>query len=176
MNSLLGRWLQGPRHPLTLLIAFVLGACTGTAAYTAAVPTPGAAPTTRPGIPPASASVHPTVITLAEAEHRQVGGGKADVRFLAHGKAAWLGKLEMAAGGKVPLHRDATEEYIHVLSGGGVIQIDGKATPIGPGSTVFMPANAEVTYQNGEKRLVAIQVFAGPAPAQKYNRWQQVTP
>ena len=174
MHSSLRRWLGRPRHPLTLLAAFVLGACTGTAAYTAATPPPTTVQ--RPGIPPTEASATASVITLAQAERRQVGGGKAEVRFLAHGKAAWIGKLEMAAGGKVPLHRDATEEYIHVLSGGGEISIDGKTWPIGPGSTVFMPAGAQVTYQNGEERFVSLQVFAGPAPAKKYNKWQQVNP
>mgnify|MGYP002632531079 CR=1 FL=1 len=167
-----------PSGPLAVAIAFILGACTGTAAYTAATQSPtrgaGASAVALPGIPPAQASGVPTVVALQDTEQRQVGGGKASVRFLAHGAQAWLGKLEMAAGGKVPLHRDATEEYIHVLAGGGVITIDGKVSTIGPGTTVFMPAGAQVTYQNGPARLVALQVFAGPAPAAKYNRWQKV--
>jgi hypothetical protein len=34
-----------------------------------------------------------------------------------------------------------------------------------------MPANAEVHYTNGPDRLEAIQVFAGPEPATKYDGW-----
>ena len=45
---------------------------------------------------------------------------------------------------------------------------------IGPGSTIYMPANALVSYQNGDAPLVAIQVFAGPAPAAKYDAWEVV--
>ncbi|MCO4764456.1 MAG: cupin domain-containing protein [Myxococcales bacterium] len=179
------------QRPLALIAAFLLGACTGTAAYTMATPAPtsgksgdktvksgsksasGQQLAARPTIPPAAASAGPTVTALADAEKRQVGGGKAVVQFLAHGSNAWLGKLTMAANGKVPLHRDKTEEYIHVLSGGGVIAIDGKKSRLQAGSTVFMPANAEVTYQNGPAPMVAIQVFAGPAPAATYNRWKK---
>ncbi len=171
---------QLPR-PLVLAIGLLVGACAGTAAQSVA--TDAAAPAAagaqlgvRPGLPPATPSTSPTVWPLEASARRQVGGGKGRVAVLAHGTNAWLGKLEMAAGGRVPLHRDATEEYIHVLSGGGVITIDGQARRIGPGTTVTMPANAAVSYANGPTPLVALQVFAGPAPAAKYNRWTQVTP
>ena len=150
---------------LTLVIAFAVGACAGTVAQTTAQqPSSTAEPSTRAA----------TVIRLANAEHRQVAGGKAQIRFLARGANAFVGKLEMAAGGKVPPHADATEEYVHVLSGGGRITIDGKETAVGAGDTIYMPANARVSYQNGDTKMVALQVFAGPAPAAKYDRWQVV--
>ena len=96
---------------------------------------------------------------------------KAKITFLARGDNAFVGKLELDGGGKVPVHRDATEEYIHVLKGTGTISIDGVEHALKPGSTVFMPANAEVHYTNGPDRLEAIQVFAGPEPAAKYDGW-----
>lgn len=77
----------------------------------------------------------------------------------------------MNGGGAVPQHRDETEEYIYVLEGGGTITIDGTASSLSPGSIVYMPANAEVSYENGPEPLVALQVFAGPQPASKYDRW-----
>ena len=40
------------------------------------------------------------------------------------------------------------------------------------GDTVFMKAGARVSYQNGPAKMVAIQVFAGPAPADKYQQWK----
>jgi hypothetical protein len=49
--------------------------------------------------------------------------------------------------------------------------IDGTEHTIAPGTMVYMPANAEVTFKGGEKALKAIQVFAGPAPAKKYDSW-----
>ena len=61
-------------------------------------------------------------------------------------------------------------------AGGGTITIDDKAHKIGPGTTVYMPANAKVTYQNGPDEIVAIQVFAGPEPAAKYDGWKTVKP
>ena len=42
---------------------------------------------------------------------------------------------------------------------------------IAAGSTVFMPAGAVVSYQNGDAPMRALQVFAGPAPAAKYDAW-----
>ena len=103
---------------------------------------------------------------------RAAASGKAKVQFLAMGANAFIGRLELAPGAKVPEHRDATEEYIHVLEGKGVISVDGVKHEIGPGATVYMPANALVSYQNGDAKMVALQVFAGPAPAAKYDKWK----
>ena len=111
------------------------------------------------------------IVTLQNAQHRQTPSKKADVRILARGENAFMGLLEMQAGAKVPLHRDATEEYIHILQGSGDITINGKTTKIKKGDTVYMPANAEVTFQNGDKPLKGLQVFAGPQPADKYLKW-----
>lgn len=113
------------------------------------------------------------VVTKGDAAERRHPPGKDDVTvtILARGDQAFLARLEMPAGGKVPLHRDATEEYIHVLEGGGTITVDGTAHEIAAGDTVYMPANAEVTFQGGDAPLVAIQVFAGPGPAAKYGGW-----
>jgi mannose-6-phosphate isomerase-like protein (cupin superfamily) len=54
--------------------------------------------------------------------------------------------------------------------------IDGKTTTVGPGTMVYMPANAEVSFKNGPDPLVALQVFAGPASAKKYVKWPLVDP
>ncbi len=113
----------------------------------------------------------PAVTPIAEAEVRVAPSGKARVQKLARGDNAFLARLELAPGAKVPEHRDATEEYIHVLEGKGLITIEGQTHSIGPGTTVYMPANARVSFQNGDARMVAIQVFAGPGPAAKYRKW-----
>jgi quercetin dioxygenase-like cupin family protein len=125
-----------------------------------------ASPADRTREPPAA------VRSLAEVEHRQKGAG--EIFLLARGEQAFLGKLEMAAGGEVPEHRDATEEYIHILEGGGTFSIEDRAYAVGPGSTIYMPANAKVSFKNGPSKLVAIQVFAGPGPAAKYDAWTPV--
>ncbi|MCB9794156.1 MAG: cupin domain-containing protein [Alphaproteobacteria bacterium] len=114
-----------------------------------------------------------TVISYAQAPHRVAPNGKGHVRVLAQGKNAFLGELRMDAGGQVPPHRDPTEEYIHVLQGTGTLRIDGVEHALRPGDTVFMPADAEVSYQNGPEEMVALQVFAGPGPASKYEAWPE---
>lgn len=96
------------------------------------------------------------------------------VEFLAHpkihkNKNAFVARLTVPANGKVPLHRDTTEEYLYVLEGGGLITIDGQQSSISAGDTVFMPAGAAVKFANGSEKLVAIQVFAGPGPEKKYD-------
>ena len=128
-------------------------------------------------VPQAAAkSARPAAVTpLAATEHRQKDGGKGDIRVLARGDNAFLGRLELAPGGKVPEHRDPTEEYIHILEGSGRFTIDGRTYEVGPGTTIFMPAGALVSFENGpEEKMVAIQVFAGPEPAAKYEAWQVV--
>ena len=155
-------------RPLAIVVGFVLGACAGTVAHTVAQDAAA------PAVKPAPAAAAATIIHMDKAEHRQVANGKAEVWQLARGVNAFVGRLELVAGFKVPQHRDPTEEYIHVLRGSGTLTVDGKAHDLKAGTTVYMPAGAEVSYVNGPERMVALQVFAGPGPADKYSKWQVV--
>lgn len=128
-----------------------------------AIPLAGCAPA--PTTPPAE------VRTAAAVQRLAAPHGKAHVTELAKGNAAWLGILELAPDVAVPEHRDPTEETIHVLEGGGTITIDGQEHTVSAGDTIFMPANAQVSYKNGPAPMRAIQVFAGPEPAEKYATW-----
>ena len=82
-----------------------------------------------------------------------------------------MGYLKLAPGAAVPRHRDATEEYIHVLKGAGTMTVDGVEKKIYKGMTIFMPSSAEVSYKNDKQDFEALQVFAGPAPSAKYGSW-----
>lgn len=144
-----------------LALAFLLGALTTLAWSTHA----------HTGRESASAG---TVTQVGKAPKRAVPSGKASIEILARGKNAFLGRLEMAGGGRVPEHRDATEEYIHVLEGAGTLYMEDEAHLLSPGSTVFMPAGAKVRFEGGPKPLVALQVFAGPGPSAKYESWKVV--
>lgn len=157
-------------HHLSLFAAFALGACAATAAQTSASP-PQAAPTEAAAPAPSAPRVSPPVTRAAEAERRVSPNGKAHVTVLARGLAAFVARLEMDPGAAVPEHRDATEEYIHVLEGSGTITIDDASYPLAKGDTVYMPADAKVSFQNGDAPLVGLQVFAGPEPAAKYDAW-----
>lgn len=153
--------------PFTLLtlFSFVLGACATVAVQSAA---------SEPAVAPATAdhsTAQPEVIALDSAARAIAPKGGASITHLARGRNAYLGKLEMDPGGVVPVHRDPTEEFIHVLEGRGVMTIEGRDYAVEPGTTIYMPAGVEVTYRNGDAKLVAIQVFAGPEPAAKYEAW-----
>lgn len=110
---------------------------------------------------------------LDAAPRRTSPNGKAQITLLARGENAFVGKLELAPFASVPEHQDPTEEYIHVLSGHAVMVMNGERYDIGPGTTIFMPPSATVSVQNGDEPLVAIQVFAGPEPAAKYESWNE---
>ena len=108
---------------------------------------------------------------------RVSGNGKATVWQLAGAeegaKNAFFGVLALAPGAKVPVHRDATEEYIYILSGTGEITIDGQTTAVGPGFGIFMPAGAEVRFEvTGTEGVRAVQFFAGQGPEAKYASWK----
>lgn len=154
-----------------IVIAFLLGACASAAVTSvASEATPLPADAADPGAG-AAASAPRLVVAAGEAERRRAPNGKGEVFIYARGENAFLARLELDAGGAVPEHRDATEEYLYILEGSGDLVIDGKAYAISPGSAVYMPANALVSFQNGDARLVAVQVFAGPEPAAKYDAW-----
>lgn len=150
---------------MALVVTFLLGACTSVALQSSAATDKKPVPASEPSSP------KPTVIALANAPTATAPNGKATITHLAMGHNAYLGRLRMDAGAGVPAHRDPTEEYIHVLEGGGSMTIDGEVYEIGPGTTIYMPANAEVSYQNGDQEMLALQVFAGPEPAAKYEAW-----
>jgi quercetin dioxygenase-like cupin family protein len=113
-----------------------------------------------------------TVTSSLTAPWKVAPTGKARVQALAHGKEAWVGKLVLDADAAVPEHQDPTEEFIVVLEGGGTITIDGVPHEVKAGSAVYMPADATVSYANGPSPMVAVQVFAGPEPASKYDAWK----
>lgn len=113
-----------------------------------------------------------TVTSSLTAPWKVAPTGKARVQALASGKEAWVGKLVLDADAAVPEHQDPTEEFIVVLEGGGRITVDGTVHDVQAGSVVYMPADATVSYANGPSPMVAVQVFAGPGPASKYDAWK----
>lgn len=121
--------------------------------------------------------VKPSVVHVEEASAANPKNGSfAEIRHLARGNNAYLGYLLLGPGMQVPLHRDATEEYLFILSGSGTLYIDGTPFEVRTGHGVLMPANAEVRFENGAEELRAVQVFAGPSPAKKYETWEPKIP
>jgi quercetin dioxygenase-like cupin family protein len=137
----------------------VCGACA-----TAAVQGTAAAPASI--VLPAS-----VVVPLERAPVRTSPDGNTSLQVLARGQEAFLGRLSIGADAAIPAHRDETEEYIHVLEGSGTVTIDGRAHAVAPGSTIYMAPGVEVSFRNGPAPMTALQVFAGPEPARKYERW-----
>lgn len=90
---------------------------------------------------------------------------------LLRGDNAFVAELILPPGGAVPTHRDPTEEYLIVQQGSGTLTLDGVVHEVRPGTVIYMPAGAEVSYTNGPEALIAVQVFAGPGPAEKYASW-----
>ena len=116
-----------------------------------------------------------TILAASAAIRRSAPSGTARIDELARGGNAFVGRLELDGGAGVPEHADPTEEYIVVLEGSGILTMDGVAHELSPGSAVFMPAGATVSYANGPDAMVAIQVFAGPESADKYATWPVVS-
>lgn len=101
--------------------------------------------------------------------------GTALATELARGHNAYLALMRLDAGAMIPAHQDESEEYLYVLEGGGAITIDGVVSTIAPGTAVFMPSMATVSFENGPAKSVIVQVFADPRSAAKYKAWQPVT-
>lgn len=121
----------------------------------------------------AGPAVKPGVISLTDAPERVHPSGKARVRHLSTaGAQAWVGLLELDAGGRVPTHRDDSDEIVHFVEGGGTLWIDGTPHTVGPGDTVTMPSGVEVRFEaRPDSAVKVLQVFAPPASAKKYDAW-----
>lgn len=112
----------------------------------------------------------PSVVSLAEVERKVSKSGQTHATPLAMGEEAYVGILEIQAGASVPAHQDPTEEFILVLEGEGVMTIDGEEYAVTADTFVYMPAEAEVSFV-ATTDVKAVQVFGGPAPAEKYDEW-----
>lgn len=115
-------------------------------------------------------------VDFRETEARTAPSGKAKIYRVAGqqegAKNAFFGVLEIQPGARVPVHRDSTEEYLYIVTGGGKLTIDGTTTEIKEGFTVFMPAGAEVSFEvTGNEVVRAVQFFAGQGPETKYEKW-----
>jgi quercetin dioxygenase-like cupin family protein len=160
--------LTEPSHLVIAALSFLAGACATVATQSEASPAPEPAAVAGPA---PSVTEGATVVASSDAPMQTAPSGKAKIWHLARGQNAYIGKLEMDAGGAVPEHRDTTEEFIHVLEGTGTLSIEDQVYELAPGTTVYMPANAKVSYQNGDAKMVALQVFSGPDPSAKYEGW-----
>ena len=113
-----------------------------------------------------------TVVHDVEEEHIIPALGVAQYDELNDAYAALVPPAELfpALGALL----EGTEEYLVVQEGSGTLTIDGVEHAIAPGTSITMPAGAEVSYVNGPQPFRALQVFAGPGPAAKYERWTPV--
>ena len=120
----------------------------------------------------ATSAPNASVVNVDDVAALTPAHGKAQIKKLALGTNAFIGELTIKPGAKVPVHRDPTEEYLYVLSGGGSMTLNGKVYAVKPGDVIFMPAGAEVSFVNGNEVTKVMQVFAGPEPASKYQSWK----
>lgn len=88
----------------------------------------------------------------------------------------FVAKLTIPANGKVPAHRDPSDEYVYVLSGSGVMTVgeSKKGVKISKGDTVLIEAGAEIWFQAGDQPVEVLQVFDPSGPEKKYDSWKQV--
>jgi quercetin dioxygenase-like cupin family protein len=75
--------------------------------------------------------------------------------------ALTFGITTVAPGGFLSPHRHAPPEIYYVIAGTGVVTIDGKRYDVSPGSSLFIPGNAEHGIANeGSETLKLLYAFA----------------
>jgi mannose-6-phosphate isomerase-like protein (cupin superfamily) len=80
--------------------------------------------------------------------------------------------------GRAPEHQHTYDEVVHILAGHGVVHLDGSATPIGPGTSIYLPPYQPHCLENtGDGVLEVLGVFhpAG-SPAAKHPAAKAATP
>jgi mannose-6-phosphate isomerase-like protein (cupin superfamily) len=62
--------------------------------------------------------------------------------------------------GRAPEHQHTYDEVVHVLAGQGVVHLDGEQTPIGPGTSIYLPPGTPHCLENtGSEPLQVLGVF-----------------
>lgn len=80
--------------------------------------------------------------------------------------------------GRAPEHQHAYDEVVHILAGHGVVHLDGRTAPIGPGASIYLPPYQPHCLDNtGDTILELLGVFhpAG-SPAAKHQAVKAATP
>ena len=71
-----------------------------------------------------------------------------------------LGVCTIPPGGVLVNHSHPKEEIYYILTGQGVVEIDGEARPVSDGAAVFIPNNAEHSLKNvGTEQLKFLYTF-----------------
>jgi mannose-6-phosphate isomerase-like protein (cupin superfamily) len=66
----------------------------------------------------------------------------------------------MIPPGRAPAHHHSYDEVVHVLAGQGVVHLSGAETPIGPGTSIYLPPLAPHCLENtGAEPLRVLGVF-----------------
>jgi mannose-6-phosphate isomerase-like protein (cupin superfamily) len=118
-------------------------------------------------------SPEPIVRSRQAIAHRVAPNQQTSVQWLASGEHAYLGRITLSPNAEVPLHQHDSEEYLYILSGGGVMTIDGQQHVLEPDMVVFVPGRTPHSFVNGPEITEAVQVFASPEGAQRFLSWPE---
>lgn len=78
-------------------------------------------------------------------------------------KHLWVGLSEIDSGSTSNLQSHENEEVFYVMSGHGVVEVDGESQEIAPGSVVFVPSNAAHRLLNSGREVLKVLCAAAPA-------------
>lgn len=71
-----------------------------------------------------------------------------------------LGLYALPAGGVDPQQPHTEAEAYYVVSGKAAVTVDGEVRPVGPGTTVFVPAQVEHRFHDITEDLTLLVFFA----------------
>jgi mannose-6-phosphate isomerase-like protein (cupin superfamily) len=92
----------------------------------------------------------------------------ADEEVGSHDVTQFLGVIDPS---RVPPHGHVYDEVIYVVEGEGAVHLDGKSTPIGPGSCIHLPPQIAHTLENhgpGPMRVLGVFHPAGDPAGRAY--------
>lgn len=96
----------------------------------------------------------PAILRPSEIPPRSRGGGVQTIPLVTR-KVGSTGLINgitiIGPGSAVPMHSHNCEESVMVLSGQGIVEIDGVEYPVAPGDTTFLPANIPHCFKNSSK-------------------------
>jgi quercetin dioxygenase-like cupin family protein len=96
----------------------------------------------------------------------------SQVTLFAEGENAWMGKLRLKPGATIAPETKPSETYLFVLRGEGSLTVGEQSKSLRPASGVYVPAERKVSYENGNRLMVALQFFTGPEAANEYSAWR----
>ena len=91
------------------------------------------------------------------------------------GTPAAMSLLTALPGLQIPEHvHEDSDEFLYIMSGGGEMVLGEETLEVSEGSAIRIPAGVPHSFTAGQSATVAVQMYVGPGPENRFRGWNPI--